>query len=74
MAIRNAVETVKFQISLDRVSNSLLQRMGTVGIFGKNRAEVTAWIVHEWIWHNQEKLDQVGISLRAATSNPRKLS
>jgi hypothetical protein len=74
MPERNAAKTVKFQISLDEVSNQLLQKMSVIGIFGKNRVEVNAWIIHEWIWHNQENLERLGISLRPTILNPEKKS
>lgn len=68
---RNVVKTAKLQISLDEVSDRLLQNMSEVGIFGKNRVEVASWIIREWIWHNQPNLERVGISVRSQLKKSR---
>ncbi len=65
MADRNAIKTDKIQVSLDEVSGRVLQRMITAGIFGKNRGEVASWIIREWIWHNPDDLDRLGISVKS---------
>jgi hypothetical protein len=37
--------------------------MVPVGLHGKNKSEVASWIIHEWIWHNQDKLALVGVRI-----------
>ena len=65
MAERNVIKTDKVQVSLDEVSGRLLQRMVSAGIFGKNRGEVASWIIREWIWHNPDDLNRLGISVKS---------
>ncbi len=65
MAERNVVKTVKLQLSIDEVSDRLLQRMSNVGLFGKNRVEVASWVIRQWIWHNQADLERLGIVVKS---------
>lgn len=67
MAKRNSVETVKIQVSLDEVTDRILQRM--IGLPGKSKGEVASWIIREWIWHNPEALERIGVSIRSATNS-----
>lgn len=68
MAKRNSVETVKIQMYVDEVTDSVLQRM--IGLPGKSKAEVASWIVREWIWHNPEALDRIGVSIKSKGEKP----
>jgi hypothetical protein len=52
---------VRLKLSLDAATDRVLQRMVPVGLHGKNKSEVASWIIHEWIWHNQDKLALVGV-------------
>ncbi len=65
MAKRNGIETVKIQVSLDAVTDNVLQKM--IGLPGKTKGEVASWIIREWIWHNPEALDRIGASIKPAT-------
>ena len=63
MAKRNRVATVRIQVSVDQTTARVLERMIPVGLQGKNKSEVASWIIREWIWHNQESLERVGVSI-----------
>jgi len=63
MGKRNGVGTVKIQVSIDEVTDRILQRM--IGLPGKTKGEVASWILREWIWHNPDALGRVGVSLEA---------
>ncbi len=61
MARQNGIPTVRLQVSLDAITDQVLQKMVPVGIHGKNKSEVASWILRQWIWHNQEDLSRVGV-------------
>lgn len=63
MPRQNGVPTVRFKLSLDAMTDRVLQSMIPVGLHGKNKSEVASWIIHEWIWHNQDKLALVGVKI-----------
>jgi hypothetical protein len=60
---QNGVSTVRFKISLDAMTDKLLQSMVPLGLHGKNKSEVASWVIREWIWHNQDKLALVGVRI-----------
>jgi hypothetical protein len=60
---QNGVPTVRLKLSLDSTTDQVLQHMVPVGLHGKNKSEVASWIIHEWIWHNQDKLALVGVRI-----------
>jgi len=64
MQHRNRTKTVRVPLSLDPATNSVLEALAQVGIFGKNKAEAGTTIIRHWIWDNQDKLAQQGIQLR----------
>ncbi len=66
MARKNAVGTVRFTVSVDPTTDSVLQRMVPLGLHGKNKAEVASWILREWIWHNKADLAGVGVQLHSS--------
>jgi hypothetical protein len=55
----------KLQVVVDENVYSVLTKMGNAGLRGKTRSEVAYKILDEWIWHNQDKLVQSGISLKS---------
>ena len=65
MARKNAVGTIRFTVSVDPTTDSVLQSMVPLGLHGKNKAEVASWILREWIWHNKQELAAVGVQVRA---------
>jgi len=65
MARRNGVDTIKIQVSIDAVTDRVLQEM--IGLPGKSKGEVASWIIREWIWHGSEALERIGVSLRKIT-------
>lgn len=71
---RNGVETVKLQVSVDEVTDRILSRMITAGLAGKNTGEVASWIIREWIWHNPEALDRIGISIKTETRKGKRVA
>ena len=64
MARKNAVGTVRFTLSVDPTTDSVLQSMVPLGLHGKNKAEVASWVLREWIWHNKQELASAGIQVR----------
>lgn len=55
----------RIQVVVDQNVNDVLEKMSNAGLRGKSVSEVAYKILDEWIWHNQEKLVQNGISLKA---------
>jgi len=64
MRKRNRVATVRIQVSIDPITDGVLQRMVPLGLHGRNKSEVASWVLREWIWHNQEALARVGVFVR----------
>jgi hypothetical protein len=65
MRPKNRTGTVRVILSLDSTTSDLLERIARLGIFGKNKAEVGASILRDWIWDNQDRLAQQGVKLTA---------
>jgi hypothetical protein len=63
MKARNKIATVKVPLSLDTTTHRILDDLAGIGIFGKNKAQVAATIVHTWIWENEEKLSRQGVKI-----------
>ena len=63
MSRRNAIPTVKVPLTLDMATNRILEQLASIGVFGKNKAEVAAGILRTWIWDNEEKLGRQGVAL-----------
>jgi hypothetical protein len=53
-------------LSLDLTTDSVLERLAEIGIFGKNKAEVAVTILRHWLWDNEEKLTRQSIQLTGA--------
>jgi hypothetical protein len=62
---RNGIATVKIQVYVDAVTDRVLQQM--IGLPGKTKGEVASWILREWIWHNPDALNRIGVSLKENT-------
>jgi len=58
---------VKLQCTVDATTRRILDEMAELSLHGRNRAEVSSWILREWIWHNQELLARNGIEIRPKT-------
>ncbi|MFZ1220419.1 MAG: hypothetical protein WAO00_14080 [Chthoniobacterales bacterium] len=58
---------LKVQCTVDPTTRRVLDEMATLSIHGQTRAEVSSWILREWIWHNQDLLARNGIELRPKT-------
>jgi hypothetical protein len=69
MARRNRVNTVRLQVTVDEVTNKLLEEMAPAGIAGRNGPDVASWIIREWIWHNPEALARTGVSIKSVMKN-----
>jgi len=48
---------------LDTATNKVLEDLASVGVLGKNKAEVGSAILSHWIWTNLEKLTALGVRL-----------
>jgi len=64
MARRNAVKTVKLQLTVDETTDRILDEMVSLGIHGTTKAEVGSWVIRTWIWENQDQLRMNGINLK----------
>jgi hypothetical protein len=64
VARKNGIAGGKIQCTIDQTTLRVLDKMVPLGLHGRNRAEVASWILREWIWHNQERLDRNGIMIR----------
>jgi hypothetical protein len=64
MTRKKPKEGLKVQCTVDQTTRRILDEMASLGIHGKTRAEVSSWILREWIWHNQELLARNGIVIR----------
>ncbi len=62
MTKRNSIKTSKLQI-VDETTCRIIDAMIPLGIHGANKAEIASWIIRTWIWENQEKLQNNGITL-----------
>jgi len=60
-----AAPSKKLQVIVDENVFNVVAKMGNAGLRGKTKSEVVYKILDEWIWHNQEKLAQNGISLKS---------
>jgi hypothetical protein len=63
MARKNGIKTVKLQLTVDETTDRIIGNMVGLGIHGPNKAEVASWIIRTWIWENQSKLCNNGITL-----------
>ncbi len=63
MPRRNRTPTVRVPLSLEPATNAVLEDLATLGIFGKNKAEVASALLAQWIWDNEDKLSRRGIQL-----------
>jgi len=68
---RNGISTHRLQVSVDSTTDKILSGMIPIGLHGRNKSEVASWILREWIWHNQDKLEHVGVSLRPKRVGPK---
>jgi hypothetical protein len=60
----NSSETKKRTLSLDPLTDRVLEEMGEIGLYGKNGAEAASYIVRTWLRENRAELGDLGISLR----------
>ncbi len=63
MPRRKAIETVRLQLTVSKAIDDVLGDMGALGIQGRNKAEVASWIISNWLWDNEDRLNRNGISL-----------
>ncbi len=59
----------RIQVVVDQNVYNVLEKMGDAGLRGKSVSEVAYKILDEWIWHNQDKLVENGITLREKKEN-----
>lgn len=48
MARENKHQSIKIQTSIDRITNDYLESLARFGPYGRNRAEVAAYVITEW--------------------------
>jgi hypothetical protein len=59
-----SAKSQRIQVVVDQNVYNVLEKMGNAGLRGKTISEVAYKILDEWIWHNQDKLVENGITLR----------
>lgn len=64
MARSKVVSTCKLQLTVDVATDRLIGDMTTLGIHGTNKSEVACSIIRMWLWENQTKLRENGVSLK----------
>ncbi|WP_206999819.1 hypothetical protein [Trinickia mobilis] len=64
----NAVETKKLQLTVDVATDYLIGEIAQLGLHGTSKSEVACSIIRMWLWDNQAKLRENGISLRGNVS------
>jgi hypothetical protein len=63
MPRNNVIGTERLKISLDPQTKRVLGEIATLGIFGKNEAEVASHLLRDWIWTHREDFREYGIKL-----------
>jgi hypothetical protein len=60
---RNEVATHRCELSLDPQTYRILGAMATLGLYGKNEAEVASFVLRTWLLANRSDLGSLGIKL-----------
>ena len=66
MARAKAIGTAKLQLTVDVVTERLIEEIAVLGIHGTCKSEVASSIIRMWLWENHEKLRDSGIHIRTA--------
>lgn len=72
MARHNGVPTRRLQITVDGTTDRLIGQIVGLGIHGANKAEVACSIIRQWLWDNQQKLRDAGITISGSNRGSRK--
>jgi len=65
----NIVETKKLQLTVDIATDHLIGEIAQLGLHGTSKSEVACSIIRMWLWENQAKLLDNGITLRRPKSS-----
>jgi hypothetical protein len=71
VARQKLVPTCKLQLTVDAATDRLIGDITTLGIHGTNKSEVACSIIRMWLWENQAKLRENGVSIRALLADKR---
>ena len=66
-----AMETRKLQLTVDAATDRLVGQVAELGIHGTTKAEVACSILRMWLWENQSKLKESGISFSRTVNEPK---
>jgi len=66
------METRKLQVTVDAATDRLVGLVAELGIHGTTKAEVACSILRMWLWENQSKLRESGISFSRAAADQHK--
>ena len=69
MARNGGAATCKLQVTIDPVTDRIIDEMVSLGFQGTTRGDVACTILRMWLWDNQEKLRQNGVFV----ANPAKV-
>lgn len=66
MARSKLVPTCKLQLTVDMSTDRLIGDISALGIHGTNKSEVACSIIRMWLWENQSKLRENGVTLASS--------
>jgi hypothetical protein len=71
VARQKVVPTCKLQLTVDAATDRLIGDITSLGIHGTNKSEVACSIIRMWLWDNQAKLRENGVTLRLPSKEGR---
>lgn len=58
------MDTTKLQVTIDTATARVIGEIVELGIHGTSKAEVACSILRMWIWENEQRLRENGVSIR----------
>lgn len=65
----NDAKTCKLQVTVDAVTDRLIDDISKLKFQGTTKSEVAYSILRMWLWENQEKLRQNGVQIVSIEKN-----
>jgi hypothetical protein len=60
--------TKKLQVTVDAATERVIGEIAKLGIHGTSHSEVACSILRMWIWENEQRLRENGVTIRPMTS------
>ena len=67
---KKGMKTLRLQVTIDATTERVIQQMVKLGIHGASKSEVACSVIRHWLWDNQEKLRDNGITIAPRSSTP----